>query len=496
MASKKKITWIVILFLILASTGMIVFRQFRTEQSNRRVISLDGKNSLVITRLHSEAKGTRTYIARSHIDKGILWKNLFEEYESNYLYEPRYHRDVMLKDGAVTFYSEREGILYQFDYEDGTVLRTLAIPKVLDGSIYWTALQDENSLYLLSGRDDYGVILKAINFVDLSERWELDLNLSERLTEYPWGPLQNENWIVLHKDERDLRTVTAISKESGKAQSFRARETGFLQSDFYYYLEPEGDYFVRQNLRMGTQEILFIWEDKLPSSRNSRYSSLWLYQNQLAHLSGDEEKSTLKIRNREDGTLIREIILPVGFMTIVPSLSQTIGSAPEFTGNPYIETPFFPMIMGGTGPESFNSDNILLKIVLMDLEKGRIHWESRPVYVSTRFTLFNSNQSNFFDEGIYGIFLPLPQRSNSLYDSLLVIDGNSGEISGCIQVTEGEDFFSDDRLSRLVRRQNDGNLYTMSDKAALKTDLTIVGKEAKKFGLDDMSDMMGVIYEF
>jgi len=496
MASKKRITRIVILLLLLGAAGTIASLQFRTEQSNRRVISLDGENSLIITRLDSKAKGTRTFIARSHIDKGILWKRPFEEYESDYLYEPRYHRDVMLKDGVVTFYSEGEELLYQFDYENGTVLRTLELPRLADGSLYWTALQDKDSLYLLSGKNDGGTVLKALNFRDLSERWELDLSLSERIIEYPWGPLQNEKWIALHNDVDGGRTVTVISKENGENLNFQAGETGFLLDDFYYYLEPERKNFVRQNLQTGDQEVLFPWEDSFPSPQNYRYSSLWLYRNQLVHLSGDERNSSLKIRKTEDGSLIREIPLPEGYLNIVPALNQAGASAPEFTGNPNISTPFFPLIMGGTGPDSFSSDNIWLAIVLVDLEKGRVHWESRPVYVSTRFSLFNSNESNFYDDGMYGIFVSLPQRSDSIYESLILMDGNSGEITGCVRVTEGEDYLSGSRLTRLPRRADDGLLYALSDRAVLRKDLTIAGKDARKYGLEDMSDMMGVVYGF
>ena len=509
MTSKKTIFKRIILLIIIAASGYYIYvNWFKIDQSNRSLIPMDKENSLITTRLSTE-KGERSYyIARSHIKKGIIWKYAIDSYDVNFRYERRFRRDVMLQNNEVSFYVESEEVLYKFNYEDGSVIDRKVIPFGASfSSMRWGALQDRETLYLLTRQTDDLLGLVAINFQNFETRWQITLGDDDYKNLYGY-PLQSENWIALHKGSNEGKSVLLINKNNGETISRDIQEYGFLLEDSYYYLPASSDFedeertqhFSQIELSSSKTIPLFIWEEGLP--KNDPFvkdSTLWHYKESLIYIA-ENEGSVLKSRDLKTGELQWEIPFPKDFEYISSHSDQIISGAPEFSGVPNIKTPFLPLVLGESNSSSFDGDQINSKICIIDMEKGLIHWESNPVYQAKMHLESNIGESSFYKNGEYCLFLTIPERMEQMYPAILFIDGKTGERVRCIRFWEiyekGGAYLSSYSLDDQTLRSVTDRSFSFSDREVYPLGDVRRIFASRKFIAENVAQELGEIYGF
>ncbi|MDC7219486.1 MAG: hypothetical protein PQJ59_06060 [Spirochaetales bacterium] len=498
----KKKTITLIILLVLLATGVflhIYFNYLKTDKYYEPIVALDRERSLLFAEYDSEKGDRQDYVIMSHCEKGVLWKTPIDGPYEGYLYEQRYHRDVMEKDGTVSYYSPQDQLIYKLDSATGEILDQEPL-SYSNGVEYnrWASLQDGNTLYFLNEVDDI-FSLSALDYDTFDFKWTCEL--PERTNGKEWVfPVQDDRNIVLHREKyRDEpEEIILIRKETGDISEFTVDDWGIYRQGFYYAPSLfEGQWYL-ECIDTDSAERMRLYSLPGLQFESKVGSSLWLYEDSLLYFSDEDSRIVLNKVRLSDGSPESSLPMPEDYRLFAGNNSLFIRGAPEFNSYPYVKTPFLPIILGYTGPESFSDTWVKAKLAVLDLERGEIAWQTKPVYQRDFYLEDSQDQDDFYDDGIYGFFFPIPERDDDEHNALLLIDGVSGELRSCMRIVEkkDDDPIWESQFAYGGRYQGDGRLFSLSPGAHYMADGSWIGRESRKYYIEDLREEMGTAYGF
>ncbi len=483
---------------------------FGVEYDSRTRIPIDESRMLVQTISNPIIGDSKAYIALMDIDKGMLWKHKLDRDSFSInatMYEQRYRRDVMEKDGFISILLDRDENpqeLYKFDLQRGKLISRLDLPSLNGYYGFWSSLQDSENLYCLSGGVD-NLVLNAISFDSFEIIWSIPLpDNGESIHSYH-APYQNENWIVLHKSDYvpEPQKIYVIDKKTGEARLFPLDSPGVLKDDAYYYPsyrqnnpEFKSADLMKINLINGESETLYEMSpppQPFSDDRGYSISNIWLYRDHLIAIHNIQGAATLICRNLESGTVLWMTSLPNFLIDFDREMwhSKDRMAAPEFSGLPHIEDPY--LLLPLEDKSEVESDAPPVKYVLINLEDGTICLESQGI--PQRFIL------NYYQNSYYHLALPVPGSPTNAHD-LLSIDAQTGAIVSCIRPghlynKDQKSYFYLHEYNEPPLRQGLKPMLILGDNAYIDLNKTeIQGRRRNKYFIEDITDEIGDLYGF
>ncbi|MDC7234404.1 MAG: hypothetical protein PQJ58_14320 [Spirochaetales bacterium] len=482
---------------------------FGVKYESRTRIPVDANRVLVQTKSNPIIGDSKAYIALMDLNKGMLWKHKLDKdfFSINAtMYEQRYRRDVMVKDGAISILLDRDENpqdLYKFDLQRGKLISRLDLPSLHGYYGFWSSLQDTENLYCLSGSMD-DLVLNAISFDSFEIIWSSLLpDNGESIHSYH-APYQNENWIVLHKSDYvpEPQKIYLIDKKTGEARLFPVDSPGVLKGDAYYYPSYRQDNreyksadLIKIDLKSGESETLYEMSpppQPFSDDRGYSISNIWLYRDRLIAIHNIQGTATLICRNLESGSVLWRTPLPNFLIDFDREMwhSKDRMAAPEFSGLPHIDVPY--LLLPLEDKSEVESDVPPVKYVLVNLEEGTIRHESQGI--PQRFIL------NYYQNSYYHLALPVPDSPTNAHD-LLSIDAQTGDIScirpGHLYNKDQKSYFYLHEYNEISLRQGLAPMLLLGDNALIDLKkMEIQGHGRNQYFIDGITDEIGELYGF
>jgi hypothetical protein len=443
----KRLKGLLFVFLCIVGSGLLLYQVLKKEVTIRTFYPTENGAILLKTDTTSDDYDKHfDYLERIDMERGSIWKTRIPGDCDDW----RLGTNVGMVDYQVSLIGNlfayyvpdyRVSQYLLLDYATGDILNTFPA-EFNDYNQYFLSIADETTIYHLSRKVFNGPsILTAYDRQNGTVVWKTEFIDMEETTfrREPSRPIMNEEWLCLI-DARNNSAAYLFSKSSGKLTTVRGDGPGILlNGDYYYFLVDELPGFYRRDLSCGDTSCCFTDESVFYPS-NAKYKNIYfaMYKNCILFQTGEGGSPTgLKAVDMTTGKPVWEIRWPEKFSLLHHRSPGAVAGGASATASPFclLENPYLALPL-----VTDVDDNGPTRIIILDLDKGRIMTEMNPVYTG----YLNNNYRMFYHEDYFYMEVPIPRKAEN-QNAIMCVDSRTGETS-CFQIFR----VIDDREQQLV----------------------------------------------